>query len=256
MLKRSLLFAGLAGASLLAAAETAPNAGNAPNADAPVVTEEETITIVAVPCSVCTEQPCPHGHGKCDAEAHKKCADKKKCAEAHKKCADKKKCAEAHKKCADKKACAPAPVPDYSDSDYELAYTLMECGGVPAGIDDANAFIIFEQMEQSPMLKPAQPAFEKFFRDHCSYQAMKRDLARLHLATFTRDEMRKLIDFFKTPAGKKLAASQADLTRHTLALRADRIHRNLPELQKNVHECMVKAQQDKTGSTAAAAQSE
>ena len=159
MLKRSLLFAGLAGASLLAAAETAPDAGNAQNADAPVVTEEETITIVAVPCSVCTEQPCPHGHGKCDAEAHKKCADKKKCAEAHKKCADKKKCAEAHKKCADrkkcaeahkkcadKKGCAAAPTPDYSDSDYELAYTLMECGGVPAGIDDANAFIIFEQI--------------------------------------------------------------------------------------------------------------
>lgn len=249
MLKRSLLFAGVAGASLLAAAETAPGAQNA---GAPVVTEEETITIVAVPCSVCPEQPCPHGHGKCDAEAHKKCADKKKCAEVHKKCADKMKCSEAHKKCGDKKACAAVPAPDYSDSDYELAYTLMECSGVPAGIDDANGFIIMEQMAQTPMLKPAQPVFEKFFQDHCSYQAMKRDLARLHLATFTRDEMRKMIDFFKTPEGKKLAASQAGLTRNTLALRADRIHRNLPELQKNIHECMAKTQPGDAPAAAAA----
>lgn len=236
MLKRSLLFAGVAGASLLAAAE--PAATNAQTAAAPVVTEEETITIVAVPCTV-GDQPCPHGHKKCDASAHKKCAEKKKCDEAH-------------KKCADKKADCAAPACDYSDSDYELAYTLMEAGGVPQGIDDANAFLIVEQMEQMPMLKPAQPAFEKFFRDHCSYQAMKRDLARIHLGTFTRDEMRKIIDFFHTPEGKKFAASQAALHRNSMALRAHRIHSNLPELQQNVHACMVKAQQDNASANASA----
>ena len=242
MLKRSLLFAGIAGASLLAAAE--PAAPKTANADAPAtVTEEETITIVAVPCTV-GDQPCPHGHKKCDAEAHKKCADKKKCDEAHKKCAD------AHRKCADKKACAAPKTPDYSADDYELAFTLMEMGGTPQGIDDANDFLIVEQMEQMPMLRPAQPAFEKFFKDHCSYQAMKRDLARIHLGTFTRDEMRKIIDFFKTPEGKKFAASQTALHRNSMALRADRIHRNLPELQKNVHECMVKAQQNNANACA------
>ena len=244
MLKRSLLFAGIAGASLLAAAE--PAAPKSANADAPAtVTEEETITIVAVPCPVAAEQPCPHGHKKCCAEDHKKCADKKACAEVHKKCADK-------KTCADKKACAAAKTPDYSDDDYELAFTLMELGGVPQGIDDANSFLIVEQMEQMPMLRPAQPAFEKFFKKHCSYQAMKRDLARIHLATFTRDEMRKIIDFFKSPEGRKFAASQGSLHRNSMALRADRIHSNLPELQKDVHACMTKAQQDNAAAQAAA----
>ena len=232
MLKRSLLFAGVAGAllivvvagaSLLAAAEPAPKAPeNAaapapqkPEADAPVVTEEESITIVAVPGGATA--------GECAKTGAKTCPDGKNCAD--------RKSSPGKKHCAGIKNCAIAPTPEYSDSDYELAYTLMEAGGVPTGIDDANTFLIVEQMEQMPMLKPAQPAFEKFFDDHCSYKAMKRDLARIHLAAFTRDEMRKIIDFFHTPEGKKLAACHAGLTRRTLALRADRINRNLPELQ-------------------------
>ena len=234
MLKRSLLFAGIAGASLLAAAEPAPNAANAQNADAPVVTEEESVTIVAVPC--------PSGSGECAQS--KNCGDKKGCK-------DKKDC-KVKKNCADKKACGAPAAADYSAGDYDLACTLMETSGLPAAIDDANGFLIIEQMAQTPMLKPAQPAFEKFFRDHCSYGAMKHDLARMHLGTFTRDEMRKLIDFFHTPEGKKYAANQAALHHNAMALRAARIHRNLPELQKNVHECMVQAQRDKANATAAA----
>ena len=54
--------------------------------------------------------------------------------------------------------------------------------------------------------------------------------------------MRKLIDFFKTPEGKKFAASQSGLTKRTLALRAHRMYQHLPELQQAVHEAMAKAQ--------------
>ena len=224
MLKRSLLFAGIAGASLLAAAESTPKTSNA---GAPVVAEEESVTIVAVPCG-------SPAAGQCD--------DKKAC--------DNKKACDDKKACADKKAGCAMPTPDYSPADYDLAYCFMETSGLPEAIDDANNFLIIEQMAQTPMLKPAQPAFEKFFHDHCSYHALKRDLARIHLATFTRDEMKKLIDFFKTPEGRKYAASQAALNHQAMALRAARIHRNLPELQKNVHACMDKAQQDKADSTA------
>ena len=243
MLKRSLLWVGIAGASLLAAAEPAPKS---PDAAAPVVTEEESITIVAVPCSVAPGQ-CAD---KKTCDDKKKCDDKKVCPEK-KKCDDKKACPE-KKKCDDKKAGCAMPTPDYSDGDYDLAYCFMETSGLPAAIADANGFIILEQMEQAPMLEPARPAFEKFFHDHCSYHALKRDLARIHLATFTRDEMKKLIDFFRSPEGKKFAANQAKLNHHALALRAERIHRNLPELQKNVRECMAKTQQNAAPQNAAA----
>jgi|GEM_PF-5104674 len=40
------------------------------------------------------------------------------------------------------------------------------------------------------------------------------------METFTRDEMRKLIDFFKTPEGRKFAAGQSELTKRTPVLRA------------------------------------
>ena len=233
MLKRSLLFAGIAGASLLAAAEPAPKTSDA---NAPVVTEEETVTIVAVPCASTA--------GQC-ADKKAACDDKKACTDKKTACADKKACDE-------KKAGCAVPTPDYAPGDYDLAYCFMETSGLPEAIDDANGFIIMEQMEQAPMLKPARPAFEKFFKDHCSYHAMKRDLARMHLATFTRDEMKKLIAFFQTPEGKKFAANQAALNHQALAIRADRIHRNLPELQKNVQECMVKAQQESAQTNACA----
>ena len=239
MIKRSLLWAGIAGASLLAAAEpaSAPNQGNGQ----PVVTEEETVTIVAVPCTAETAN-CV---GKESCGAPQKCDDKKIC-DDKKKCDDRKKCGSDVRAKAEGSAggCAAAtPQADFSDADYDLACYFMETSGLPQGFDDANAFMIAEQMDQMPMLQPARPVFENFFRNHCSYEALKRDLARIHLETFTRDELKKLIDFFNTPEGKKFAASQRELTHRTLALRAHRIHQNLPQLQQQVHDCMVKAQQ-------------
>ena len=247
MIKRSLLWAGIAGASLLAAAEPAsnPNQGNAQ----PVVTEEETVTIVAVPCTAETAK-CASREACGD---RKKCDDKKACDEK-KKCDDKKKCGSDVRAKAEGSAggCAAAtPQSDFSDADYDLACCFMETSGLPQGFDDANAFMIAEQMDQMPMLQPARPVFENFFKNHCSYGALKRDLARIHLETFTRDELKKLIDFFNTPEGKKFAASQPELTHRTLALRAQRIHENLPELQRQVHECMAKAQQPQQTQTAA-----
>ena len=247
MIKRSLLWAGIAGASLLAAAEpaSAPNQGNGQ----PVVTEEETVTIVAVPCTAETAN-CV---GKESCGDPKKCDDKKTC-DDKKKCDDRKKCGSDVRAKAEGSAggCAAAtPQADFSDADYDLACCFMETSGLPQGFDDANAFMIAEQMDQMPMLQPARPVFENFFKNHCSYGALKRDLARIHLETFTRDELKKLIDFFNTPEGKKFAASQPELTHRTLALRAHRIHENLPELQRQVHECMAKAQQPQQTQTAA-----
>lgn len=250
MIKRSLLWAGIAGASLLAAAEpaSAPNQAN----DRPVVTEEETITIVAVPCTA--EAAKCVGKEKCDdkdsCDDKKECGDKKTC-DDNKSCEDKKDIRA--KAAGDAGGCdAAQPAAEFSDADYNLACCFMETSGLPQGFDDANAFMIAEQMDQMPMLQPARPVFEKFFRDHCSYKALKHDLARIHLETFTRDELKKLIDFFNTPEGKKFAASQSELTHRTLALRAHRIHQNLPELQKNVHDCMAKAQPQENPTVAGA----
>ncbi|MBQ6352341.1 MAG: DUF2059 domain-containing protein [Lentisphaeria bacterium] len=248
MMKRSLLWAGIAGLALAAgAAEPAANA-KAQNDPAPaVVSEEETITIVAVPCAAA-----PADRKCSDAN---KCADKKKCSDANK-CADKKKACPPDKgACPGKAGCAAAkqPAADFSDADYDLACVFMETSGLPQGFDDANAFMIEEQMDQMPMLRPARPVFEDFFKRYCSYEALKRDLARVHLETFTRDEMRKLIDFFKTPEGKKFAASQSELTKRTLALRAQRMHRHLPELQQQVHAALTKAQPQPAPAAAAAA---
>ena len=252
MKKRTLLWAMIAGVAFVAAAAepaaSGKSAASAPDQQPAVVSEEETITIVAVPCAAAPEDR------KCIAA--KKCDDAKKCDKA-KKCDDAKKCDEA-KKCAAKRSAgggcdAANRAPDFSDADYDLACVFMETSGLPQGFDDANAFMIEEQMEQMPMLRPARPAFEKFFRRHCSYEALKHDLARVHLETFTRDELKKLIDFFKTPEGKKFAASQSELTRRTLELRAHRMHRHLPELQKDVHEALAQAQSAPSNAPAATA---
>ena len=260
MMKKSLLWAIIAGFSLVAAAADPPASGKtapAPAQEPAVVTEEETITIVAVPCAAApADKKCADAK-KCDADA-------KKCADDAKKCDDKKKCDDDKKKCDEVKKCgakrsagggcdAAAQPADFSDTDYDLACVFMETSGLPQGFDDANAFMIEEQMDQMPMLRPARPAFEEFFKRYCSYDALKHDLARIHLETFTRDEMKKLIDFFKTPEGKKFAASQSRLTKRTLALRAHRMHQHLPELQHAVHEAMAKAQQQNAPAAAAAA---
>ena len=225
-MKRSIVFAGAAALSLstlvASAAAATPAAPAEGNATPPTqVVEEESITVVAVPVNApqCADKKC---HDK-------KCTDKKR---PDKKCAD--------KKCAPRK-CAPtacAPEKQYSDDDFAVAYELMELCNEPQNIENANALLIEAQMQQIPMLRPAQPAFHRFFEKHCSYEAMKKDLARIHLGVFTRDELKKIIDFFKTPEGKKLAASHTELMHKSMELREKRIHDNLPELQQNVQTAM------------------
>ena len=231
-MKKSIIFAGAAALSLstviCAAGETAP--ANAPgsanaNANTPTqVVEEESVTVVAaVPAA---PGACTAGNAKC---APKKCVPAaKNCPSGDKTCADGKSCKKA--------ACAPDK--EYSDDDFAVAYELMELCNEPQNIENANALLIEAQMQQVPMLSPARPAFQHFFKKHCSYEAMKKDLAKIHLGVFTRDELKKIIDFFKTPEGKKLAASHTELMQKSMELREKRIHDNLPELQQNVQTAM------------------
>ena len=137
-----------------------------------------------------------------------------------------------------------------------LAYELMELCNEPDNINNANMVLIEAQMQQIPMLQPARPAFRDFFRKHCSYDAMKHDLARIHLGVFTRDELAKIIDFFKTPEGRKLAANHTKLMNKCMELREKRIHDNLPELQQNVHAAMENALQQTPGAEQTAAKTE
>ena len=226
-MKRSIVFFGAAALSLttvIFAAEAKATVAKAPDsANAPAqVVEEEQLTVVAVPATpgACTDQ------AKC---APKKCAPAaKKCPPDAKACADGKSCP--------KTACAPDKA--YSDDDFAVAYELMELCNEPQNIENANALLIEAQMQQVPMLRPARPAFRNFFRKHCSYEAMKKDLAKIHLGVFTRDELEKIIAFFKTPEGRKLAASHTELMQKSMELREKRIHDNLPELQQNVQIAM------------------
>ena len=237
-MKRSIVFAGAVAVSLstlIFAAEeksTAAAPGSAA-ANAPTqVVEEESVTVVAVPAAP-------------ENAPGKTCADKSKCAD--KNCVPDgakhavKKCPSDDKACADGKSCprsACAPEQEYSDDDFAIAYELMELCNEPQNIENANALLIEAQMQQIPMLAPARPAFHNFFRKHCSYEAMKQDLAKIHLGVFTRDELKKIIDFFKTPEGRKLAASHTELMHKSMELREKRIHDNLPELQQNVQTAM------------------
>lgn len=236
MMKREFVIAGTLVMSLfataLSAAGTAPEAKTAsapaqpPQPQPQFIEEQQSFTIVAVPCqSAATDKT---------ANADKTKRKESGCAAAAE--------GKSAKKCPNKAACRPAEA-DYSDDDYALAYELLELTGTPESMDEANAIVITAQMQQAPALKPAHTAFKEFFARHCSYEAMKRDLARIHLETFTRDELKKLIDFFKTPVGKKFARNQHRMLKRCLEVREKRIHANLPELHKNVEQALQAAPQ-------------
>jgi len=245
-MKRSIIVVGAAGLSLIAlqlnAAAPAPAQTQTPppaETQQATITEQETVTIVAVPADGGPAAACPTAKGDC---AKKSGCEKKPDCEKKPKCAKDAKCSQ------------KTPCPDYSDNDYMLAYELLELTGTPECLDEANAFAINAQMQQTPMLRPAHAAFRDFFAKHCSYHAMKRKLARMHLETFTRDELRKLIDFFKTPAGRKYAANQNKLMRKSFELRERQIHDNMDELHAHVEKALNNAKQDNPAQPSAGAQ--
>ena len=133
------------------------------------------------------------------------------------------------------------------ESEYGLCYELFSAMKMERQFQKSIDLMLELQIKSNPMLQMFRPEIESFFRRYASYQALKKDLAKIYLDTFTPDEIREFIRFYRSPAGEKLAEKNPELTMRAAELGQKTVQGNLPELQKILREKMEKMRQQIPG---------
>jgi hypothetical protein len=96
--------------------------------------------------------------------------------------------------------------------------------------------VLDQQLKANPQLAPAKEAMRKFFKKHLSYASIKDDMIKIYTEEFTEDELKKAVEFYSTPVGKKLAAKMPVLLQKGGELGMKRVQENAEELRQMIEE--------------------
>ncbi len=91
-------------------------------------------------------------------------------------------------------------------------------------------------MEVSDEMLAEQRRAMDAFNDAMDWEGFKEDMIQAYGATFTRSELRGLIDFYSTPAGQGFVEKQGDLMRRTQELMQPRIIEAMTQMQSSMME--------------------
>ncbi len=118
--------------------------------------------------------------------------------------------------------------------------TLMEVDKQMQSAIDQSLDI---QIKTNPQLMPFRPVLKEFFTKHMTWDAVKDDMIKIYVDAFEEGEIQELIQFYKTPLGKKLIAKTPELTGKGMEIGAKRVQDNQAELVQMIQEAAKKQQQ-------------
>lgn len=126
----------------------------------------------------------------------------------------------------------------------ESAAELLEVMKMDDAIRDATMMSVEMQVEVNPALAPFRDVMSEFVDKYLTWQAMKPDLIQLYAESFSEQELRELIAFYKTPTGQKTIALLPDLTRKGAEIGARLMERHGQELQQMIQQRVQELQQE------------
>ena len=98
------------------------------------------------------------------------------------------------------------------------------------------------QIEQMPAMAPFRPVMEEWADKYLSWDVIAPRLAEVYAQTFTEQELRELIAFYRTPLGRKVAAETPELSRRGAVIGAKIAAAHTPELQQMIQAKMAELQ--------------
>ena len=127
--------------------------------------------------------------------------------------------------------------PEFSADDLNAAYEFMEASGMPAQFDQVTK-IMMAQFSDSPIY----PVMLDFLKKYVSYEAIKTEVAKLYLSSFSVDEIRQLTALYRTELGKKVVAKMPELTQKAMLIGQQRVLEHQKELEEAVAKAMAEAE--------------
>ena len=122
----------------------------------------------------------------------------------------------------------------------KLAEELVNLAGISQNIDNAKKSIMQMNDRMLSRMRGGSDAkklaayrqkIDKLVNDSFDWNKLKRGYVKLYAKTFTVDEMKGIIEFYKTPAGK-LFRERENLARQEMQLMQNQYRQIMPQLRK------------------------
>jgi uncharacterized protein len=114
----------------------------------------------------------------------------------------------------------------------------LEVTNVRQTLEQGIDLMLKNQASQMPQMGAYTKVMRDFYNEHMSWAVMEPDYTRVYLATFTEPELRELIRFYESPAGRALVAKTPIVIEKTTELTSQRLQTLMPELMKRLQAAM------------------
>jgi hypothetical protein len=116
----------------------------------------------------------------------------------------------------------------------EAAAELLKLMHVDRAVGQAIDVICTGMVRENPQLRPYEEVLRSFLRKEIGWEQVGQDHVRLYAETFSAEELRQLIAFYKTATGQKILAILPDLQARGAAFGQKRLEQHLDVLQEMI----------------------
>ena len=117
-------------------------------------------------------------------------------------------------------------------SHVQQVETLFKLTQMEKKVNESIDSIMQLQLGQNPQLASREQEMRAFFERQIGWSALKADITAMYLRTFREDELKKINDFYITPAGQKVISALPGLVQERNQLAMMRLQQNIGELQQ------------------------
>jgi hypothetical protein len=137
-------------------------------------------------------------------------------------------------------AVTPATVLAGQKSHRRTAGELLMAMGVDKQLETSAAQMIDLWIKGNPKFAPYRGVMKKFFDKHMIWDSLRDDIIAIYFDAFNEEELKEILAFYRTPAGRKLVEKMPELTSKSVQLGVRRVEENREELNRMFREAANK----------------
>ena len=110
--------------------------------------------------------------------------------------------------------------------------TLFQLTNMEKKIQESVESVVMLQLRQNPQLEQHKEKVFDFFAKNIGWSALKDDITKMYMDTFSEKELEEINAFYITPTGQKVITALPQLVQQRNQLAMQRLQKNIGELQK------------------------
>jgi hypothetical protein len=120
------------------------------------------------------------------------------------------------------------------DSHVRAADELLQVMHVERSVNDAIDILLKAQIQANPQLAQFDDILRAYLAKYMAWDGLRGDYAKLYEETFTEDEMKQLIAFYRTSLGQKMIDSLPQIMKKGAELGQAKVGAHIEELKAQV----------------------